>query len=199
MNPFSYAQECFSRVFCRKKTLLALLLVLLCSTVCGIVFIKTPSVYEFHFRNCDRFMAVICFSSRSVFLIFLERSLSAALLLLLVCLGGIHPAALVFVFAVLLFRGYTFGGSICIFFTVYGFTGAIVAFLLYLPVHLALDALFVFAGVLAFARAPAFCFCRASFWEAGRDFIVFLALVLVVCFAEMMLLAIFFHPIGLLL
>lgn len=196
MDPLSCIRECLFRVIERKRTLLFLILLFLCSTVCGIVFVKTPAMYEYHLRVCDRFLDRVCFSSTDVFLIFLERTAGHAALLALVCASGVHVAALVVSPAVLVYRAYTFGGSLAVFFSVYGFSGALIAVVLYMPVHLLIDAALLCSATLAFGRAPRFRFCAPDLRELFCDFLVGLFVVVCACLFEMTLLFVLFHPLG---
>lgn len=196
MNPLFLCRDCCGRAIRQKKTLVVFLLLFGCLTLCGILFIKTPAVYDYHLTICDRFIDRVCFSSRSVFLIFLERAAGNALILLLLSVAGIHIAGLAVTPVVICFRAYTFGGSLAIFFSVYRFTGAIIVFALYLPVHILLDAVFLMAVSLSFSRAPSFRFCGNDWKELLFDVLILLALILAVCLLEAILLLVLFHPLG---
>ena len=162
--------------------------------MCGIVFIKTPAFYEFHLKQCDRFLDRVCYSDRNVFVIFLERTAASALLLALA--GGLHPVCLPIPVLVLLYRSYTFGGTLAVLFSVYSFPGAVVAFALYLPVHLLIDAILLLAAGVSFWRAFCFSFCAGDLKELLFDFLAFLAFLALVCLLEMILLLALFHPMG---
>ena len=164
--------------------------------MCGIVFVKTPAFYEFHLKQCDRFLDRVCYSDRNVFLIFLERTAGSALLLILVLVGGLHPALLPLPVLVLLYRSYTFGGVLAVLFSVYSVPGAVVAIVLYLPIHLLLDALLLLAAGVSFWRAFCFSFCAGDWKELLCDLLFLLALLVLVCLVEMILLFALFHPLG---
>lgn len=193
LSPFLNAYRC---VWEKKRLLIAFAALYLLGALLGALFIRTPSVYEYHLGSCERFMARICFSDRSVIVIFFERAGIAALLLALMLLAGIHAAALILPPALLLYRAYTLGGSTVIFFTVYRVTGVLVFLVLYLPVRLLTDALLVAATVLSCERARSFGFSRGEFAEIARDFAALLAAAVGVCLYEGILLFALFHPIG---
>ncbi len=196
MNPFFCFHDCFCRIIKRKKTLLCLLLLFLCSSMCGILFINSPSFYDYHLRICDRFLDRVCYSQTSVFLIFVRRTAGHCFILALIFISGVHPAACVFTPIALIYRGYTFGGCIYIFFRVYRFSGAIVALVLYIPIHLMIDAVLIMGGGLAFSRAGGFRFCKSDGRELLIDFLLFVAIIAAVCLLEAVLLLAFFHPFG---
>lgn len=164
--------------------------------MCGIVFVKTPSIYSYHLNICEKFLDRVCFSSRSVFIIFLERFAGNALILLLLTVAGVHIAGLSVTPAAIVYRGYVFGGSLAIFFSVYQFSGALIVFALYLPVHVLLDSVFLFAVALSFSRAPQFRFCTEDCKGLLCDFLLLLFLVAAVCLLEAFLLLVLFHPVG---
>lgn len=196
MNPLYLFQDLFSRAIRQKFVLVILFLLCLCSTVCGIVFIKTPAFFDYHLKICDRFLDRVCYSDRSVVAICFERTGGCALFLLLLAAGGLHPAALVLPACAVVFRAYNFGGTLAILFSVYGFSGAIVAFVIFLPIHLLLDALFFAAASLSFSRAFCFRFCVSDFKELLADLLLLLALGFLVCVLEAILLGVLFHPLG---
>ena len=196
---FSFFTACLGRIWERKRSLILFGALFLCGVILGFLFIGTPSAYDYHFTLCERYLNRICFSDRDVFVIFLERTAGRALLLALILLSGVHFAALIVPSAVLLYRAYTFGGSIVILFSVYRVTGVLVVFVLYLPIHLLIDAVLVGATALSCARASGFCFCRRDFCDLARDFLALFALVALVCLLEMLLLLAVFHPMGTLL
>ena len=196
MNPLFCLKELISRAFERKWVTVCLFLLFLCSIMSGILFIKTPVFYDYHLKICDRFLDEVCYSDRSVFLICMERFLGNALFLLLIMLGGLHPAALVITTTTLAFRGYLFGGSLAIFFSVYRFSGALMCITLYLPIHLLLDVVFFAAGAITFCRAFRFSFCMSDLKELLIDFLLLALLVFAICLFEMILLGVLFHPIG---
>ncbi len=196
MNPLFLFYDCFCRILSRKKTLIVFIFLLLCSTMCGILFVKTPAIYAYHLNICDKFIDRICYSSRSVFLIFLERLAGNSLILLLLMIAGIHVAGLAVTPAAIAYRGYVFGGSLVIFFSVYRVSGALIVFALYLPIHILIDAIFLCAVSLSFSRASRFKFCTNDFKELICDFFLLFSLVVAVCFVEALLLLVLFHPIG---
>lgn len=194
MNPLFLCKDLLCRACERKIVPILLFLALLTSTMCGIIFIRTPAFYEFHLRQCDRFLDRVCYSDRNVFVIFLERTAGLLLLVALVLAGGAHPALLPLPAAVLLYRGYTFGGTLAVFFSVYGFSGAMVVFALYLPIHLLADALLLIGASLSCLRA--FSQRGAPLRELGCDFLLLAALAALLCLIEMVLLLALFHPMG---
>ena len=196
MNPLFLLRDCVLRAFERKWAPVCLLILFLVSTICGLAFIKTPSFYEYHLKVCDRFLDRVCYSDRSVFLIFLERTTGNALMLGLLVFSGVHPAGLVLATTVIAFRGYLFGGTLAILFTVYGASGVFVALVLFLPVHLLLDAVFLLAGSCSFCRAFRFRFCMSDFRDLLFETLPLLALIVIICIFEGILLLVLFHPVG---
>lgn len=193
---FYLIQDCFTRCLERKRTFILFGIIYLVGIVLGICFVKTPSVYDYHLNICERYMARVCFSSRSVFAIFIERVCGTFILLALMLIAGIHFAALAVPPAVLLYRAYTFGGSLTIFFSVYRVTGVLVVFVLYLPIHLLIDILLIAATVVSCGRAHRFQFCKSDFCALGLDLIAFSLLIATVCLLETVILLAVFHPIG---
>ena len=196
MSPLFLLKDLLSRALERKWAIIALILLCLCSTICGIVFIKTPTFFDYHLKICDRFLDRVCYSDRSVFLICIERTTGSVFFLLLILAGGLHPATLVLPTAALAFRAYTFGGTLAILFSVYGVSGSLIAFTLYMPVHLLLDILFLCAGSISFSRAFSFHFCMEDFRELLFDFLILSVLILLICILEAILLGVLFHPLG---
>ena len=196
MNPLFLLHELILRAFERKWAIVSLFLLVLCSTMCGIILVKTPTFYEYHLRICDRFLDRVCYSDRSVVLIFFERCAGNVLILLLLLAGGIHPAALVLPTTAIAFRAYTFGGTLAILFSVYNMAGAMVAFTLFLPIHLLIDCIFLLAGSISFSRAFCFRFTSSDFRELLFDFLLLSGLIVLVCLLEGILLGVLFHPIG---
>lgn len=196
MNPLFCVRECVCRALARKKTLAVFAAVFLIGVIVGLCCIKTPAIYGYHLKLCDRFIDRVCYSDRSVFLIFLERTAGNLLLLSLFLASGIHCAALALPPALILYRAYTFGGSLYIFCAVYGVTGALIAFVLFFPIHIAIDLIFLSATALSYARAPRFRFGNEELRELLLDFLIFAAFVLIICLAEAILLAALFHPFG---
>lgn len=196
MDPFFCVRDVFSRALEHKKLLAAFAAGFLICVILGAVFVKTPAGYNYHLRIAEKFLDRVCFSERSVVVIFFERTAGHALLLALVLLGGIHAAAIVLPSVVLFYRACTFGGSLVIFFSVYRLTGALVVFALYLPVHLLIDCVLLLGTSLSCGRAKGFCFCGGDWLLLLRDFLTLLALIAIVCLAEMILLLALFHPLG---
>ncbi len=196
MNLFSLYRELLARVWEKKKTLIVLGIIYLLFIVLGIVFIKTPAIYSYHINLCDRYVDRVCFSNENVFVIFLERFLGNTVYLVIILCSGVHIAGLALPALVLSYRAYTFGGSLAIFFSVYKMSGALIVFVLYLPVHLLLDVIFLSSGVISFSRSKCFKFKKQDCTLLLRDFLLILALVAIVCLLEMLLLIVLFHPIG---
>lgn len=194
MNPLFYARDCFARTFEKKWIPVLLFSLFLLFCILGIVLVGTPAFYDYHLDLCDRFLDRVCYSSRSVVLIFFERAAGSSLLVVLVSTGGIHPAALLLPSVTIAYRAYTFGGTLAILFSVYRAAGALVAFALYLPIHLLLDAVLLAAASLAFHRA--FRFRMRSWREFFSDLLVLCAAAVLICLLEMLLLGILFHPLG---
>lgn len=189
-------KECFGRVFEKKTILIVYAVLFIIGMALGIVFIKTPAIYDYHLNRCESFIDSVCFSDRSVFLVFLERFAGHALILALLLATGIHPVGLVITPVIVVFRAYTFGGSLAIFFSVYRMTGALIAIAFYIPVHIMFDCIFIAAVALSFNRAFAFRFCRPDFAELIKDLIIFLIFTVIVCIVEILLLLILFHSVG---
>ena len=164
--------------------------------VLGMIFVKTPAMYNYHRNLCDRFIDRVCYSKTSVFLIFLRRSFGHGLLLLLVIVGGIHPATLPVPVAVLLYRAYTFGGSLVIFFQIYGVSGALVVLVLFLPIHLIIDCALLFGTALSFGRCRGFSFCKGDILCLLGDALCLFLCIVAACIIETVLLLALFHPIG---
>ena len=196
MRLFLPVKECFGRVFEKKLVLIIFAVLFVVGAALGIVFVKTPAMYDYHLNRCERFIDSICFSDRSVFLIFLERLAGHALILALLLIAGIHPVGLVITPVIVVFRAYTFGGSLSIFFSVYRMTGALIAIAFYLPVHIIFDCIFLAAVAISFQRASGFRFSKFNFGELLLDALIFLLLIAIVCLVEMLLLLILFHSVG---
>lgn len=195
MNLF-FIKDALARALERKRILIIFGVIFLVGVVLGVCFVKTPAFYEFHLNNCDRFLTRVCYSDRSVFVIFLERSAGCALLLAVTITGGVHLVGLVLPTAVLLYRSYTFGGQIAVLFGVYGVSGVVVALVLYLPIHLITDAVLICGTGISCGRAGRFHFCKGDFCELGRDFLALFILLVAGCLLEMILLLAIFHPLG---
>ncbi len=195
----SFFTDCFGRMRECKRTLFLFGALYLAGMILGLIFITTPTTYEYNLTLCERYLNRVCFSDADVFVIFLERTAGRALLLAMILFSGIHFAALCVPPAVLLYRAYTFGGSIAIFFMVYRVTGVLIVFVLYLPIHVLVDVILIGATALSCARAPRFCFCRRDFSGIALDLLALFALLAAIGLLEMLLLLAVFHPIGTLL
>ncbi len=193
---FFSIRERFSPIFERKKTLIFLTVLLLLGVILGMIFVKTPVFYDYHLKLLEQFVERVCFSSRSVFLIFLERLAGSTLLLVLVSFSGVHTVALLLPPVVLFYRSYTFGATVLLFFSVYRLSGALVLFFFYLPVHLLVDLLLTGGATLAFVRARTFCWKKDDFSRLFLDIISLFILLFIVCLLELLLLLVFFRPMG---
>lgn len=196
MDPRLLFGDVFARVFERKWVPIALVSLFFCSAVCGVVFVRTPAFYEYQLRILDRFLDRVCYSERSVVAIFFERAAGDALVLLLVTVGGFHPAALAIDAVTVAFRAFHLGGTAAMLFSVYGVPGAYVAFVLYLPVRIPTDAVLLTGAALAVSRAFGLGLCREAPARACADFLVLSLILLLICIFEAILLAAFFHPAG---
>ena len=196
MRLFLPIRERFGRAFEKKKILIIYALLFVIGLVLGIIFVKTPAIYSYHLDRCDRFIDGVCFSDNNVFLIFLERSAGHLLIALVLLLAGMHPVGLVLTPIVILFRSYTFGGSLYIFFSVYRMSGALISLALYIPIHLILDAVFLMTVALSFCRAFGFHFQKGDFLELIKDALIVFLFIVLACLLEMILLLILFHPLG---
>lgn len=188
-------RDCFGRAFSRKTTIIVFAAGFLIVAILGLA-ISTPAFYDYHLTLCERFIDRVCYSERSVILIFLERFAGNLLFVALLIASGIHVVALVIPPVVLSYRAYTFGGSLAVFFSVYQFSGALIVFVLYLPIHILIDAVLLLSTSLSYARAPCFRFGKDDFKEMLHDFLVLLALVAIICILEMILLLVLFHTLG---
>ncbi len=195
MNLF-FIKDALCRATEKKRNLVIFGVIFLAGMILGICFVKTPAFYEFHLNGCDRFLTRVCYSERSVFLIFLERTAGCALLLILTLAGGVHIVGLVVPTAVLIYRSYTFGGQIAILFGVYGVSGALVALVLYIPIHIMIDVILLFGTSISVCRSRCFRFGKQDFCELALDFLALLLLIAAVCLIEMILLLAIFHPLG---
>ena len=189
-------RACCERVICRKKILIGFAILCLVAFILGIIFIKTPACYDYYLKICDRYVYRICFSEESVLLIFIERVAGFALIVALLLLAGLHPAGLILPPAILVYRFYTFGGSVAIFFSVYRFTGALILTVLYVPIHLLVDAVCLMATTLSCGRARSFRFSKEDFCLLGADLLILCLLIVAICLLEMLLLLVLFHPLG---
>ena len=196
MNLLSFWKETLAEIVARKKTLAVFAALFAVCGVLGICFIKTPAIYGYHLNLCDRFIDRVCYSDRSVILIFFERTCGNALLLCVVLFSGVHPVGLILPPIVLAYRAYSFGGSLAIFFSVYRVSGALIVFVLYLPIHLLIDAVLIGATALSCARASHFRFCKGDLIRLVRDVLLLTAIITIICFLEMLLLLVLFHPLG---
>lgn len=187
-------QEMLSRALERKKALIAFCVLFLVCMIVGMSMSGAESAY--HLRLCKCFLQNVCYSDRNVFLIFLERTAGCWLLSAFILLAGIHIVCLALPPLIMAFRAYTFGGCLVLFFSVYRFTGALIVIALYLPVHLLVDAVLLWAALLSCDRARGFCFCRTDFMSILRDFVILAIILLLVCLLEMFLLLLFVRPVG---
>ena len=193
---FFFAQNFAARALERKKTLIFLAAVLVIFTILGLCFVSSPAVYEYHLSVCDSFVLDVCFSDTNVFFIFLSRLGGCALLIALVLVGSLHPVAIILPVAVLVYRAFTFGGSLYVFFDFYGLSGAMIVLILYFPIHLLTDALLLLATSVSIGNAFRFCFTRADVFGLFKDFLTALLCAVFIYLAEMILLLALFHPIG---
>ncbi len=191
-----FLRDCLSRALEHRRTLFLFGGFFLAGVLLGMCFVKTQAVYGYHLDLCESYLVKVCFSEKNIFGIFLERFFGFLLLGALLLAAGLHFAALILPPAVLLYRSYTLGGSIIIFCSVYGVTGILVLFALYLPVHLAIDALLIGATTLSCARAPKFRFTRQDFCVLGADLLALALAIAAVCLVECVLLLAVFRPIG---
>ena len=189
-------KECFGRVLGKRVVLIVFAALFVIGMALGIVFIKTPALYDYHLNRCERFIDSVCFSDRSVFLIFLERIVEHTLILARHLAVGIPPRWLVLPPVLFLFRAYIFGGSRACFFFVYRVTGALIAIAFYLPIHILFDCIFFAAVAISFGRATSFLFHKRCFADLLKDFIILLIFTAIVCLVEMIFLLILFHSVG---
>lgn len=194
MHPLVFAREALSRAWERKRTLIAFAALFLICTIVGITVGGAASAY--HLQLCARYLRDVCYTQKSIFVVFLGRAAGCCLMAAFVLFAGMHVVGLVFPPLLLVFRAYTFGGCIAVFFSVYKFAGALIVFTLYLPVHLLVDAALLWATALSYARAPSFCFCRSDFFALLRDLALLAAVLVLICLAELLLLVVIVHPIG---
>lgn len=178
----------------RKLIAIAVFSLYLTGLICGLVLANNAPSYDYFCRICDRYMNGFCFSKTNVFLLFLQRMCANVLFLIVFTGCGAHPAALIVLPVSVVYRSYTFGGSLFVFFRVYGFSGMLVVFLLFLPVRLLVDTIYLCEGVFSVHNA---CYCRKfDFRRIVRDFLLGVVCLAAVSLLEMLLLLIFFHPIG---
>lgn len=189
-------KDCLSRAAERKKTLIALSILIAIGFLLGLCFAASPPFYGYHYELCANYFDRVVFSERSAFLVLLERVAGAAAVLLLLLLAGMHPALLAAIPVALFYRAYTFGGCTVIFFSEFRVTGGFVAVFFYLPIHLLLDGVFLLSAALSCGRARGFRFVKEEVLGLCIDFLLLLLLILAVCLLEMLLLVALFHPIG---
>lgn len=192
----SFLRECLLRALEKRVALAVFSGMFLLFAVLGMVFSGTALFYDFLLARCDRFLYYVCYSDQSVALLFLERTAGGAVLVAVCTLAGVHLAALAAIPAVLVIRAYTFGGCIAVLFGAYGVSGALVALVLYLPVHLALDAVLILCSSVSCGRARCFRFCKQDFFGLLCDFLAFLLLTAAIFLLEAVLLLAIFHPLG---
>ncbi len=196
MNLLFCFQDCLSRIVLRKKTVIVLIIVFLCSTLCGIIFVKTPTFYEFHLRQCNRYLDQVCYSQTNVIVICFRRFFGCLLYILLLTAAGIHPVALIFAPLALVYRAYTFGGSVFLLVSAYRASGVVVLLTIFLPVHILSDVLFLAVATLSFERAFRFRCCADHLRGIATDFLVAAIVGFAICLFEAFLLVALFHPIG---
>ena len=194
MRPVDCLQETFMRACERKRTLIAFAALFVVCAIVGMTLGGSASAY--HLRLCTHYLRDVCYTDRNIFVVFLERAAGCCLLAAFLLFSGVHPACLVLPPLLIAYRAYTFGGCIVVFFSVYRFAGALIVFTVYLPIHLLVDAVLLWATALSCGRAPCFCFCRSDFFALLRDLAVLAAVMLVICLTEMILLLVIVHPVG---
>ena len=191
MHPFFFVRECFSRAWEHKRALFCFMLLFF---VCAVIGMLVRDSY--HLQLCTRYLRNVCYTDKSVVVVFFGRFAGCTLLILFLLASGMHRIGLIFPPLLFAFRGYTFGGCIAIFFSVYKFAGALIVIAFYLPVHLLIDAILFWVTALSVDRCRSFCFCRLSFLALLRDAVFFIVLAAAVCFLEMVLLIVIVHPVG---
>ncbi len=196
MDPFFRLKDCVDRSLERKRTLIVCAVLFVAVAVLGACVSGSSAFHGYLRRGCVRYVEGFCFSDGNFFLLVLKRLGGCLLLLLLLFLGGIHPVAMVLPAIVLFCRAFVFGGSLVLFFSVYEVTGAVVVFVLYLPIHLLLDALFLLTFALSCARSARFCFSKADFGTLISDYLCFLFGAVAISLLEGVLLLALFHPLG---
>lgn len=199
MNLFCFIRDCFSRIFERKILLIILSLCFVAFAILGMVFIDTPAIYDYHLTLCDRFIDRVCYSDRSVFVIFLERTAGHFFLLAVVLSSGVHVVALIVPMFVCAYRAYVFGGSLYIFFTVYRVSGAFIVFACYLPIHLLVDAVLLFAVCFSCSRTRRFCFGKEGLCDILKDLLVLGIAIVLIGLLEMILILALFPSSGMIL
>lgn len=192
----SFFRDCLGRAFEKKVVLIVLGALFAVFMLLGIIFSGAALFYDYLLNQCDRYLYYVCYSDRSVILIFFERTAGGGVLLAVCALAGIHYAALALIPAVLIYRAYTFGGCIAVFFGAFGFSGALVALVLYIPIHLMVDLVLVCCCSVSVSRARLFRFHKQDFFDLMRDFLAFLLIAVAVFLLEAILLLAIFHPLG---
>ncbi len=185
-------QDVISRVLERKRTFIVLISLYLASMLCGIIFIKSSALYEYHLQGVEEYFADVCYGEGSIFWLFCRRFAVKSLFLALFTLFGVHFLAVGFGGVLIVFRGYSLGGCVLLFLSVYRLSGALVLFVLYLPVCLLCDAAYLSFSTLAFQRARSFCFCKEDWRKMLFDFLCGVTVVGCVCLFEAFLLLVLF-------
>ena len=191
MHPLYFARERFSCAWERKRVVIGFAVLFL---ICAVIGMFVGDAY--HLQLCTRYLRNVCYTENSVIVVFFGRFAGCSLLILFLLAAGMHRIGLVFPPLLFAFRGYTFGGCIVVFFSVYRFAGALIVITFYLPVHLLVDLLLLWATALSADRCQSFCFCRASFFALLRDAALLIVLAAAVCVLEMVLLLVIVHPVG---
>lgn len=196
MNLFAHFRGCLGSALERKKTLVFVAAVYVLFFIVGACCARSPAMFEYNRNLCARYIDRVCYSDTDVFVLFFTRLLGHGLLFVLVLAGSIHPAAMLFPAAVLLYRSFTFGGSVVLFFAVYGAAGALVVFILYLPIHLLIDVSLLLACSRSCGRCTSFCFCGDDLLVLLLDLLCFVLVAVAVGAVEGLLLAALYHPLG---
>lgn len=179
----------------QQKRLLVLFFVLFAlAFLLGIILAAAKVDYAQHLLRCERYFERVLYSARSVFLIFLERTASGAIVIAVLTACSVHPAAVALPTVLFVYRGYVCGGSVVVFVSAFGLGGVLVGLLLYLPVQLALTALYMLTASLSFSRS--LTFCGRELGALFMQFLCALVLVAAICLAELLLLLVIFRPLG---
>lgn len=196
MDPLFLLRDCVSKALYHKKIFILTVIAFFLFAILGVCFYKTPSTYGYILRICNRFIDYICFSDRSVVVIFFERTFGHLLILALILVSGVHWGMLPLPICALLYRAYSFGGMIAIMIATYRLSGVLIVFVLYLPIHLLLDVVFLIALNITCWRVKEFAFRRDDFQVLCCDFLSLGAIIAVVCLLEAVILLVLFHSIG---
>ncbi len=189
-------QDYYARITEKKRTVILLLLTYALGLIFGLIFIKKTSAYDYHVEACVRFLEEVCYSQTNIFLLFLKRYAGNLLLYLLVSVSGVHFLTVWLPPVLLAYRGYTLGGSLFVFFSVYRFSGVMIVFTLYLPIKLLCDSVLTSGTVLSLHRARDFRFCGEDFKVLLLDFLCGALVLLAIGLLEALLLFAFFRSAG---